>query len=287
MSTKALFAGALVVTLLSFCTAQAQSPAPPPQDLKAGDALTTPAPAPGAAPAAAPAEHHRFGWDEPISCAGAGHAGCAGGDCDGPIGANGPLHYEAYLRSGVDFPFGGGYLARTLGPGWVIEGGVRTLFFNPSLDAAWTIDVGISNVINDAPSAPSTLIVAPISATASALQPVTPQNLNRTFANLALGREWYVSGTVGDPDPTWRAGFDVGGRWGTEKLKLAEIQHKTEVIGGVFVSGHADVEFPYCGCCFFGGLRVEWGYTFAHKILQGNDTNIQDISLMLEGGVRF
>ena len=72
--------------------------------------------------------------------------------CCGPTGRNGPLGYEAYFRTGLAFPLGGGGLNSTLGTGWDIEIGARTLLFNPAADAAWTLDVGLSNVwyhVND------------------------------------------------------------------------------------------------------------------------------------------
>ena len=36
----------------------------------------------------------------------------------------------------------GGVFGHELGVGWEIEGGGRTLFFNPACDAAWTVSLG-------------------------------------------------------------------------------------------------------------------------------------------------
>src|SRR5437879_2606956 len=52
--------------------------------------------------------------------------------CCGPVGKNGPIAYEWYLRAGPSLPLGGtGGLANTVETGWLIQGGGRSLFFNP------------------------------------------------------------------------------------------------------------------------------------------------------------
>jgi hypothetical protein len=110
---------------------------------------------------------------------------------------------------------------------------------------------------------------------------------NRTFANLALGGEWYLSGPATCNHRTWRSGFDVGGRWGTAKMDLTGIQHRTGVLTGVFAAVHSDLEIP-CGCyLFFAGVRAEWGYTFSDILQSQNDADVMDVNLMLTAGVRF
>src|SRR5262249_43411797 len=68
--------------------------------------------------------------------------------CSGPIGCNGPIGSEVYARSGIAFPVGGGIFGAILEPGWLVQGGGRVLFFNPEVDAAWTVDLSLSNVRN-------------------------------------------------------------------------------------------------------------------------------------------
>src|SRR5262249_34990144 len=66
-------------------------------------------------------------------------------NCCGPIGGDGPLGYEIYVRAGPSFVVSDNRFSKTLETGWDIEGGARALFFDPDRTAAWTIDLGISN----------------------------------------------------------------------------------------------------------------------------------------------
>jgi hypothetical protein len=116
---------------------------------------------------------------------------------------------------------------------------------------------------------------------------VTVRNLNRTFANLGFGREWYLVGTGHGGGPTWRVGFDAGGRWGTANLNTHELPHRTDVIGGAWASVHSDVEMPYGGFIFFGGFRFEWDYTWSDILQIQNNSDIQDVNFMFSGGWRF
>ncbi|MCC6419916.1 MAG: hypothetical protein IT429_16905 [Gemmataceae bacterium] len=326
MSTKALFRGVLVLALLG-SQAKGQTPSAPvggtsplPPGIPVGD-VVAPLPHNGPAPHGA-------------------SMGCRGPDCHGPLGEDGPLTWEAYVRSGISIPFGGGPLARALNVGWVIEGGGRSLFFNHAGDAAWTVDFGITNVCNSAdggtpvllnlggvetrtvetgPPVPTQTgvqqrlvngqpvpipgtdpvqfegvpIVQMVAPTTQVQVPVTvpvfvtPDNLNRTFVNLAFGRVWYLDGSAANPrDGTWRAGFDVGGRWGTGKLDLNEIRHRTSVLTGAFVAVHTDVEIPWGHLLLQAGVRASYGYTFA-DFLQGNNSDIHDVFIVGTLGVRF
>jgi hypothetical protein len=259
-------------------------------------------------------------------------------DCCGPVGSDGPIQMELYARAGASFLLGNTAFAQALQTGWTIEGGGRSLFYDPSMDAAWTVDLGLSNTWNHGklplsfalnnvslPFQPAATDVAPAgtvlanfahvnfipgnptvtrtgpfpappATTGGTTQAffiynapgVTLHNYNRTFVNLALGREWYLKGTALDCGPKWRVGVDVGGRWGTSRLELNEIRHRTAVCEGLFVSAHTDVEYPCCSVVFLFGLRAEWSYTFCDQILQEiNDTNLQEINIMLTTGVRF
>jgi hypothetical protein len=323
--------------------------------------------------------------------------------CCGPVGSHGPIYMETYIQSGISFPFSDGVFGHTLEPGWVIQGGGRSLFFNADQDAAWVIDLSISNVNNQGrnPSyeVPLTHILVPTPGTTGttgitgatgttgttgttipgltgtttptpahrtapgiAFQqtPTTPtipttvpttaattpttfavvnfvplaqlhriqaqqgvaqsrrpvqllparnghpqfiaaegvsiEELNRTYVNLGVGRDWYLWGQA----PTylncgqrecgqlaWRFGIDGGGRYGTAKLSLHEIQHRKDAIAGIYAAAHTDVEYP-CGCCTFqAGIRVEYDYTWMDILQEQNDADVQEINLLFTAGVRF
>jgi hypothetical protein len=212
--------------------------------------------------------------------------------CCGPVGGNGPVQMEIYLQSGLDFPFSDGVFGHTLKePGWDIQGGGRVLFFNPDVTAAWTVDLSVNNINNHAGDQTEHVLVRDLASDQLPPIDVTIRSLNRTYANAALGREWYLSGPADYPGivhgvlPNWRVGFDVGGRWGSAKLDLNEIRHRTDVIYGVFASAHSDLEFP-CGCCvFYTGLRVEFGYTWS-DILQ-RQSDVYDVNVLFNIGVRY
>src|SRR5713226_8049649 len=58
-------------------------------------------------------------------------------DCCGPTGGSGPINTELFVRTGPSLPVAGGFLHKVLDTGWDIEGGGRSMFFNPAVDAAW------------------------------------------------------------------------------------------------------------------------------------------------------
>ncbi len=130
----------------------------------------------------------------------------------------------------------------------------RTLFFNPAQDSAWVFDIGVSNIYNNASDKSSKVDLLNVSSTVNSTTttipsvPVSVGNLNRTYLNLAGGKEWYLWGNADphDKHSNMKAGVDLGGRWGTEKIDLNEIEHRTDTIGGVFFAAHADYETP-CG----------------------------------------
>jgi hypothetical protein len=292
--------------------------------------------------------------------------------CCGPVGGNGPIQMEIYLETGVAFPFSDGVFGHTLQPGWSIQGGGRSLFFNPEQDAAWVVDLSASNIryhgrnptfqaplehifvqtpaagldprligngiaiVNFVPSPtfnklplvpPGSPALTPAvtaatgfkvqklggaanAATGAPGRPATLAapgvsiaNYNETFANLGFGRDWYLwgqaptyltcgGGGCGDHGcgggVVWRVGVDGGGRYGTAKLELHEIRHRTDTIAGLFVGAHSDIEVP-CGCCciFQAGLRVEYDYTWTDILQRQNDTDLENINLLLSIGVRF
>jgi hypothetical protein len=212
--------------------------------------------------------------------------------CCGPEGCNGPLAYEVYLRSGPSFNIGSGVFGHDLSTGWDIQGGARLLLFNPAVDAAWTVDFGVTNINNHSGDRSRVVNIRSLQDGGDPI-PVTIRSLNRTFASGALGREWYLWGPAVAPGietgtlPNLRAGVDVGGRWGTANMELFEIRHRTEVVTGVFFSAHSDLEFP-CGCCILqAGVRLEYGYTWTDLLKPGDRGYLQDLGLLFTAGVRF
>ncbi len=189
--------------------------------------------------------------------------------CCGEVGrCGGAIDSELFLRSGSSVPVGGGLFGSVMKPGWDFEVGVRVLLFNKPEDAAWTAELGLTNTnyvtttkkqaIIDNYNSLSSNGAGGTNTTVIPEFPVTPRGLNNTTVDLSLGREFYLWGN-GAPscktkEPSWRAGFDIGGRWGSSKLDLEEILHKTATVGGMFASIHTDVDIP-CGCCIiFAGV---------------------------------
>ncbi len=221
-------------------------------------------------------------------------------DCCGPVGGNGPISFEPYARAGALVVLPTGFLAKTLSTGWEVEGGGRTLLFDPAGTDAWTADLGISNIYNHGQHSdrsttldifqtnPSTGLTTKNPVT------VTVRDLNRTYVNGSLGHEWYLWGSAANcagggsmgVEANWRVGVDLGGRWGSEKLELHEITHRTEVIEGLFAALHTDLEIPCGGWIFVIGARVEWGNTWMHTILQGAPEDLQNIDALVNLGVR-
>jgi hypothetical protein len=249
-----------------------------------------PAPVPVAVPAPPPAGGGAHDWLAYVL------PGCCG-----PVGADGPIRGEAYVRGGPSFPFGEHVFAHTLAVGWTVEGGARSLFFNPAQDAAWTADLSVSNTYNHSTSG---LIRIPFLSTKSGeprvffgreagFPGVTVAELNRTFVNLSLGREWYLDPANGG-GPAVRFGADAGGRLGTGNVEFHETQHHSDTIYGVFVAVHADVEYPFhcgcgggCCCTFVAGLRAEWSYTWSDLLQSQNNGDLMDADVLLTAGVRF
>lgn len=217
--------------------------------------------------------------------------------CEGPMGGT-PIMSELYFRSGASFPTGGEIIGKLLQPGWMIGGGARALFFNPSMDAAWTIDAGISNTRNHSSRSdfqiPLTILVPNATGGASRVNfgndpgvpGVTLREYNRTTVNLSFGREYYLWGSAAEcGERNLRVGWDGGGRYGSASAQFREIRHRTDVIGGVFVALHSDLEVP-CGCCVFqAGFRVEYGYTWG-DILQ-RQSDVHEVNALINLGVRY
>jgi hypothetical protein len=214
--------------------------------------------------------------------------------CEGPHGSAMPLWTELYLRSGPSIPVGGDTLTRELKVGWTIEGGGRALFFNEPMTRAWTVDVNIVNVYESGgrnnTEFPLVAYNAGVKETfgSNGVPGVLVQSSNRTLVGLALGREWYFWNDANCHGRMWRAGVDVGGRYGSHSLYIVADtgpSHVTDVVTSIYTAAHSDLEFPTRFGIFSVGLRMEWAYTFSDILQQ--PSNIQDLSFLVNLGLRF
>jgi hypothetical protein len=226
--------------------------------------------------------------------------------CCGPIGGNGPIRSELYLNNGVSLPVGGSIFGRDLVAGWDITGGARLMLFQPDMTAAWAVDLSGTNFANQAQRKGGHelqfTILAPDAALGGTVRRfnfgengvpgVTLGGLNRTFVNIGLGRDWWLGGPAtccgcGNCNDgwSWRIGTDIGGRYGTARASFHEIRPETDVIGGMYLGLHSNVEIP-CGCCvLMGGLRTEWSYTWSDVLQRKSD--LQEINILFTVGVRY
>ena len=232
----------------------------------------------------------------------------AGVGCCGPVGANGPVTYDLYIRTGPSFIIGGGNVfSGALESGWNVTGGGRSLFFNQAGDSAWYLDLGLGytytsggdRVINV--FSPRETISDPNDpnfgelAGPDEIHPFRVRSLHRTTFNYALGRFWWLNGPGYLPaaaDWNSRVGFDVGGRWGTNHVDLIPVAEPDNylrrhgVSHGIYVGANWDWERTMGAWVLFGGLRAEWGHNWMN-LAPPQDGNIQDINALLTLGVRF
>jgi len=214
--------------------------------------------------------------------------------CDGGDGKITPLFTELYLRAGPAIPIGGDTLTRELKPGWSIIVGGRALFYDEPMTAAWTIDAHIINT-NESGGRDDTrfpLVAFPagtkVEFGTGGIPGVLVSACNRTMGGVGLGREWYFFGSANAEGCKWRCGFDVGGRWGTERLDLSATQapgHVTDVITSFYTGLHSDLEIPTHIGLFYVGMRVEWAFTWS-DVLQV-PSNMEDLNILFEVGLRF
>jgi hypothetical protein len=102
-----------------------------------------------------------------------------------------------------------------------------------------------------------------------------------------VGREWYLWAPADQPGSKWRVGMDLGGRVGVARADFNEITHRTDNLWGAFVAIHSDWEIPCGSCIWMAGVRTEWGYSWMGILQSFNNSDIADLGLMLNLGVRF
>lgn len=210
--------------------------------------------------------------------------------CDGPVGDGMPIMTELFIRSGWAVPTDVNHFGQVLDLGWDIDGGGRLLLFNRAETRAWTITAGLSNVNfhgahSDIHFPVQVFVPNAIGVNQLTKVNVTVRDLNQTFVNLGLGREWYLWGPANAPGRNWRVGIEGGGRWGSEKLDLHEIRHLTDTIGGVYAAAHTDLEFPLGACTFLAGVRAEWNYIWSDVLQAPSD--VMSFNGLFTLGIRF
>ena len=207
-----------------------------------------------------------------------------GGDCFGPIGAHGPIGQDVYLRAGPSFALGKGLLAKGLDIGVMGQLGARSLFFNPSGDAAWVLDAHVTYTFNNA----SGNDVATFRG-----EPVTVRALHRSSVGLGIGRDYFLAG------PGFVGGiFDANLSYGWDRAPLGAghvdlnpvlqpgfYRRHYDVFGQPFAGIHADLNVPAGAYTYVMGARLEWDYTLSDILpKQGS---FQEISVLFSMGLRY
>ncbi|MCI0681712.1 MAG: hypothetical protein L0Y71_06385 [Gemmataceae bacterium] len=284
MNIRTSLAG-LFAMLMAACPALGQPPSARPVPEIVGDPLAAPAPADQIVPAS------RWLSQEPAGC-------------NAPEGA--PIAAEVYLRNGASIPFSSSFnrrdaLGRDMTPGYLIQGGIRTLFYNEPADRAWVIDAGISHVSNGHDhnrlyalrvidfTGETDITGQPEIALIQFGTPTTPgvriRDTDRTYVNLGFGRDYYWRSFADDLCRHVRLGWDAGGTYGALSQEYNIIKHRTDVIGGVYGGLHGDVEFPTEWGAWFVGIRWEYAYTWSDILQRASD--IQEINVSLTLGLRY
>lgn len=226
--------------------------------------------------------------------------------CDG-VGGSGPLGYDLFTRIGPSAQIGRGTLADVLQTGLYLGGGGDLFFFNPAMTSAWTLELAVANISNHAHGAQNGIpyqafVPLPASQNPTGTLPpvqvffgrdpgvpgVTVQQVNRTYVDFGGGKEWYVYGSASCAGPAIRVGVDGGGRGGSESIRFHELPETSDTIGGLWVAVHGDLEWPLWGCCVLDvGFRIEYAYTFSDILQFQNSSDLQDLNLIFNIGVRF
>jgi hypothetical protein len=231
---------------------------------------------------------------------GSSHAGDSVGGCNGPVGANGPITYELYIRTGPNILAGANAFKDAINNGWTVQGGGRTLLFNTQRDAAWVIDLGLGYTRNEGNALDAPVNIAPSSlrfgaTTDNAPQPFGVKFLNRTSFNYGLGRDVWLNGpgAVGaETFGNWRFGADVGGRYGTSSVGFVSpndpfgTRRRQAIFNGVYVGTGLNWEKPFGATTLFAGLRAEWSYNWMNMLIP-NNSDISDVNILMNFGVRF
>jgi len=222
------------------------------------------------------------------------------------VGLHGPIGWEFYGMVGPSFPVSGGPLARNLQVGWDVTGGGRSLFYNQDATSAWVVDLGVSNIFQNAKTRNDFVFVQNMGkqifdnnfnpflndskAYGKYSGPLGVTYVNRVSGNLSLGKEWYLWGSAEDPDVgnNLRVGADLGGRWGSMKMTAnTHVTFQTAQFGSVFGAIHADMEIPISGFILLQGIRLELDQCFNQVLQSQNNSDILSLNLLYRFGIRF
>jgi hypothetical protein len=239
--------------------------------------------------------------------------------CCGPLGADGPITYEIYVRTGPTFIAAGGILADSLDQfGWEVAGGGRTYFWNATGDRAWVIDVGIDYRDNGGRTrppvfmndvvVPANIVQNPNATATTDILPVSISGLSRTAVTFGVGRDWFMFAPGFRPDSgqtNLRYGAEVGGHYGSAHVDMfvydganlrtnstfdpttaVNYSRENSVFGAVYLGAHADVEIPMGSWFLVGGLRATYDYFFS-SLIPGMPSDLHNFSILLNAGVRF
>jgi hypothetical protein len=229
-----------------------------------------------------------------------------GPGCCGPLGRHGRVGYEIYSYTGPTWAIGEGEFTRRLQTGWMVGGGGRSLFFDPSHTTAWVADVGLSYQYNrgeeddpvrtDVRQPPlRNQFTGELTVRPDILTEVRVRALHRTNFNFGVGHDWWYRGpgSVGLEDCTnMRAGLLLGGRWGTAHVDLEPVAtpggyaRRQKVTHGIFLAAHGTCEIPMGTWILFAGLRAEWAYDWTNIVPPMNG-NMHSLNLLLHSGIRF
>lgn len=216
--------------------------------------------------------------------------------CCAPYGGNGAIQTELFLRTGGSLVVGGGLFNQILQDGWEVKGGGRSLFFNPEMSAAWTVEIGLGYIYNHAQGGNNIpiLTTTPPPVPPGAPPPPPPvftqahlKVLNRTNASAGLGREWFYTYQGDAWKLGWRFGLDVSGVLGTSRADFTNIKHRTDIPFGFITAVHSDFEIPRGCCTMVTGFRVEWEHDWMDVLQTQNNSNISSLNLLLNFGVRY
>jgi hypothetical protein len=229
-----------------------------------------------------------------------------GPGCCSPLERDGRIGYELYTFSGVDIPFGPGLGAR-LYTGWDIGASLRTLFFDPTHTAAWTLDLGGSYTHNFGVEThnPANLLIKqqPIVNSTTGTETNQPDLLefssihgvDRSSFNYNLGRDWWLMGRGnegGEHGTNLRVGVWIGGQYGTAHADVIPLgipgayERRQNAFEGITCGGHVTLEKPIGGWILFGGLRAQYVYDWTNIVPPING-NFSSIDIQLQVGIRY
>lgn len=194
---------------------------------------------------------------------------------------------------GISMANGNGVFGQVLNGGFMIEGGAKALFFDPTQSAAWVLRMGLTLQTHEPDGIPLTFDYFGFD--------VSVRRLLRFSGIVSIGRDWFLQGAlpIANRPANIRYGLDLGTRWGTQRVELnvfdgpidpfdgrPDYVRRTNNYGGVALGLHGMVEVPMGSWLLFGGFRFEYGYNWGN-ILPNQNSNIHDVNLLFTTGFRF